>query len=92
MISRAAGSTASAAISPCATPMTIFSAAMYGVGIGARSRSSISLVQPKSCTMGSVTDCTAANVRLSARIPGTSVVVYPPRDEPHLRAAGSRKQ
>src|SRR5437879_2412791 len=51
MISGAIGRTKIAATIPCSTPASIFSIAASGVGIGARSRSSISFVQPKSCTM-----------------------------------------
>ena len=56
MMSRATGSTNSAEIIPCSTPETIFSAATSQIGTGARSRSSISFVHPKSCTIGRATD------------------------------------
>ena len=54
------------------TPDTTFSRAIIQTGTGAKSRSSISRVQPKSVTMGSATDCTLANARLMPRMPGRS--------------------
>ena len=42
------------------------------VGTGASRRSSISLVKPKSATIGSATDCSADSARLTARMPGSS--------------------
>jgi len=56
MIRRATGSTNSADTTPWSTPETIFSAATSQIGTGASSLSSISFVQPKSCTIGSATD------------------------------------
>jgi len=56
IIRRATGSTNSADTTPCSTPATIFSAATSQIGTGASSLSSISFVQPKSCTIGSATD------------------------------------
>jgi len=56
MINRATGSTNSAETIPCNTPETIFSAATIQMGTGASSRSSISFVHPKSCTIGNATD------------------------------------
>ena len=75
MISRAMGSTKSAAMSPCSTPATIFSSAMSRIEIGARRRSSISRVHPKSATMGSATDCTLEKARLTASTPGRSAAL-----------------
>ena len=74
MTRRAIGSTNAAAITPWIMPATIFSAAMSRVGTGASSRSSISFVQPKSCTIGSATDWIADKLRLTARMPGSSAV------------------
>ena len=52
--------------------------------MGASSRSSISLVNPKSATICSATDCTAANARLTAKTPGRSAELYPRRMNPIL--------
>jgi hypothetical protein len=57
------------------TPATIFSAATTPVGTGLSNRSSISFVQPKSCTIGSATAWIDDSVRLTARMPGTSALV-----------------
>jgi hypothetical protein len=70
MINREIGSTNNAAMIPCNTPATIFSIATSCIATGASSRSSISFVNPKSCTIGNATDCTADSARLSAMIPG----------------------
>ena len=55
MMRRATSNTTMAAMIAWITPATIFSAATTPVGTGARSRSSISRVQPKSCTIGNET-------------------------------------
>ena len=66
------GSTNSAATVPCSTPKATFSSATRRIGTGARSRSSISRVQPKSATIGSATDWMLDMASEIARMPGSS--------------------
>jgi len=60
------------AISARSAAKTIFSTATRAVGIGARSRSSISLVKENSITRGKATACTAVMATVSATIPGNN--------------------
>ena len=75
MMRRATGSTNSAAMSACSVPETTFSSATSQLGMGASRRSSISREKPKSVTMGSATDCTAASASDTASTPGSSADV-----------------
>ena len=62
----------SAAVKERSIAKTTFSGATKLVGIGARSRSSISRVQPNSATSGKASVCIAVSTDVSATRPGKS--------------------
>ena len=78
------GNTTSAANIPWIPPATTFSIATPAIGSGAITRSSISRVNPNSCTSGSATACTPWNMHAIATTPGTSRLekVVSPEPEP----------
>ena len=66
------GNITSAATSERSEANSIFSTATRATGIGASSRSSISLVKEKSITSGNAVPCTPVRTAVSATIPGNS--------------------
>ncbi len=80
----AIGKTTTAANIPWSPPATIFSIATPEIGSGAITRSSISRVNPNSCTSGSATACTPWNMHAIATTPGTNRLenVVSPAPEP----------
>ena len=76
MISRAIGSTKSAAMSPCSTPDDdlLERDELHRDG---REQPILDLARPAEvATIGSATDCTLEKARLTARTPGRSAALY----------------
>jgi hypothetical protein len=69
------GTMTSAATIPRIAPNRIFSTATSGIGSGASSRSSISLVHEKSMISGMVVFCSAPRNPFRATIPGSRMAV-----------------
>ena len=75
MIRRASGSTNEAAITACTAP-EIDLRQRHHPARHRREQAVLDLcVKPKSATIGSATDCTAASARLTASTPGSSAAV-----------------